>query len=748
MSEINDLNETYEEVMNESMVITVPIDDTLSNSGEAADAAAVGAALALKADLSAIVDIDVNGEAADNQGHIIIDGGDVQVGGTDTRTIQAAIEAADGRTGADILLSAEPGAPTIQQAVEQAGAASAATIMMAPGSDVTVAQKISEMDGVAAANTAAIQELTGRTAETIPVESGSEETVKEALAARVKSVNGVQADENGNAELRTVPLAENLISEVSQQNSDTFAMRTAGGGTSIASGDAWLMSVRGNSVHTGYSPESLTMTVSEADEPGHISATIDRDQFVATMSGSGTVTMTSDGTDWSSGGFVIDPADLGVTVTGEPMNGDMIIIVYVEEVRGTITQSTPTSLTATGWNLYKNSEGVARVKKYSDEYGYRISGSYTALKFSTTYSGAKSDISVNSGTFVVPDDGYVWVTGGDSTTTAIWLTWSDWTESYDGAFAAYTESTVDFSGVMQTYFPTGLMKVGGSADEINLNIGQAISRVEQMEYSPSNLALAKASGREYDYDENYIYIARAEAVVYSISVDGSYIASDHGLEWFAGTEIGATASVLYGNNLRNKLERDVVQLHNNDQWINGGSSSTQLGVACTIQGMAAFIRADEEGGNLQIRKGNNLAEMDSSQLNDAGTGAARLFVRTGTGSGSIFKSFRFQQDGGFEDGNGNNTGSLYKMFVVESYTYAYSNLTSTLNVSASDFGIQAKTGYTMIGIIGYATGSSSVYAYGLVPTTSGTIMSLKNTSGTAASGNARIYGLWIRNKLI
>ena len=41
MSEVNDLNETFEETMDESTVITVPIDDTLSNSGEAADAARV-----------------------------------------------------------------------------------------------------------------------------------------------------------------------------------------------------------------------------------------------------------------------------------------------------------------------------------------------------------------------------------------------------------------------------------------------------------------------------------------------------------------------------------------------------------------------------------------------------------------------------------------------------------------------------------------------------------------------------------
>ena len=58
----NDLNEMIEEEVDESTVITVPIDDTLSNSGEAADAKAVGDALALKADKSELqTAIQVNG---------------------------------------------------------------------------------------------------------------------------------------------------------------------------------------------------------------------------------------------------------------------------------------------------------------------------------------------------------------------------------------------------------------------------------------------------------------------------------------------------------------------------------------------------------------------------------------------------------------------------------------------------------------------------------------------------------------
>ena len=52
MAPENDMNEMFTISFDDASVITVPIDDTLSNSGEAADAKAVGDALALKAAVS------------------------------------------------------------------------------------------------------------------------------------------------------------------------------------------------------------------------------------------------------------------------------------------------------------------------------------------------------------------------------------------------------------------------------------------------------------------------------------------------------------------------------------------------------------------------------------------------------------------------------------------------------------------------------------------------------------------------
>ena len=62
------LNDMVEEVVEDATVMTVPIDDTLSISGEAADAKAVGDALALKADASQVTGISVNGQSAEWSG--------------------------------------------------------------------------------------------------------------------------------------------------------------------------------------------------------------------------------------------------------------------------------------------------------------------------------------------------------------------------------------------------------------------------------------------------------------------------------------------------------------------------------------------------------------------------------------------------------------------------------------------------------------------------------------------------------
>lgn len=375
------------------------------------------------------------------------------------------------------------------------------------------------------------------------------------------TVNEIEPDPvTRDINITTVPLADNLSSDEAQINQGTYIIRTSGGEASIADGSAWLSEIRGNMTKTGYVAESLQMTVTpatreEGEEP--ITATIDRDTFVAYVSTSGTTTMTYT-TEWSA-----DPANYGITVSGTPVDGDEIVVVYVKENRGTITTATPSSFLSTGWNLYNHTAGYARVVNYSSEYGFMIDGTYTGLAFATTLSGEQTEITPVDGYFTLPagaEDGYVFVTGGNATDTEIWMTWSDWTEEANGGvFEAYSQTTIDLSGVMVD-FPDGLMRIGNTYDEINLNTLRAYSRIEKMQYTAENLAGVIASGVPYDTDAGYIYAVRVAPATYTISLSGEYTCSDHGLEMFMGTSIPVTASSLYGNDLKGKLRRDVLTI--------------------------------------------------------------------------------------------------------------------------------------------------------------------------------------------
>lgn len=364
------------------------------------------------------------------------------------------------------------------------------------------------------------------------------------------TVNNISPDPaTRNIPITTVPLADNLTSDEAQVNTGTYIVRTSGGEASIRPGQAWLSDIRGNMVKTGYQQQSIVPTVSEG-----LSIVIDDAEFVEAATSSGTYTF-SYTTDWN-----VDPATYGITVTGSPQNGDQIVVVYVKENRGTITVANPTSFVSTGWNLYNNAVGYARVVNYSEEYGFMIDGTYSAIKFAETLNGEQISITPVNGFFTVPSDGYVFVTGGNATDTMIWMTWSDWTEQPNGGvFEAYSQTSVDLTGVMVN-FPNGLMQVENYADEINLNIGKAYSRIQRLAYNSENLASVIASGVPYDTDTNYIYAVRTEDVTYTISLDGEYTVSDHGEEMFLGTTVPVTASSLYGNDLKGKLRRDVLTI--------------------------------------------------------------------------------------------------------------------------------------------------------------------------------------------
>ena len=515
-------------------VVTVPIDSTLRIAGQAADAKAVGDALAEKADRSDLATaVRVNDQKADKQGEIILLAQHIPLDANGTRNVKTALEEVEGRTGANIRVNGSAGARTIEQEL---------------------------------ARTSAGVQITGETAEMVGVVNDSSAWVKKLLinerelslrdAGALRSVNGMQGDASGNVRITNVETANNLLADDAQSNEGRFILRASGGGTPIATGDAWLAKLRGNMLHTGAVAEQLTMEIRAVERQDEIpiAASIDAAAFKAAVSESTVITLVYT-SEWS-----VDPEQIGVTVSGTPVRGDTIVVAYVKANRGTITPATPASFISTGWNLYSHANGHARVVKYSEKYGFRVGGAYTGIAFSETLTGTREKVLPVNGCFSVPSDGYVWVTGGDAVSTCVYMTWSDWTEGYEGDFEPYRESVIDISTLMAELFPYGLLTAGVAADEIDFSLQKATVAIERLPYSDEAVEALAAEERDFVVDTEYIYVALEAPREIDISVGNRYAVSDHGMELIRGTSAQVYVQALYGQNLRDKLRTDVVTL--------------------------------------------------------------------------------------------------------------------------------------------------------------------------------------------
>jgi len=537
VSEVNenqDLNEEVSYQIEDADVIPMPIDPTLTHPGEAADAKATGDAIRGMG-----ANININGVRADLTGTFHLYPASIPMSGDQgAQTVEQVLTDIGGRTGADIVVDSE----------------STTKIADALGSiSESLADKIGSEDvdtSLEQAGKVAEAKATGDAIQSLGESIG--EAISELDEKAVKSVNDIFPDETGNVPLRVAPLAENLLTSKTHESVGEFVIRTADVDASIEDGAAYVQSIKGNSVHTGEVEEVLEMTVTPIEREEPITATLNEDTFKGYVQESSVITLyyTSE---WSA-----DPTLYGIEVTGTPVAGDQINVNYVKGDRGLISCATPTMLAGTGWNLYDSTKGYARVVKYSDTYGFYIGGAYESLSFAETLNGARSTVVVSDRKFNVPADGYVFVQGGDITSTYIINTWADWVNGGPDDYEPYMEYTVDISSVMSQSFPNGLMRVESVRDEIDFVTQKTISRIERMAYTAENLETVIASGRPYDADESYIYVVRSAPVYTSVTLDGSYTVNDHGNELFSGTTVPVYAEILYGVNLKNKLERDVI----------------------------------------------------------------------------------------------------------------------------------------------------------------------------------------------
>lgn len=690
MSE-NILNDMVEVVVEDAAVITVPIDDTLSHSMEAADAAAVGAALALKADLSQVAGISVNGQAADLQGKILIDGSDIPVNGTDTRKLDVAVGEALNRTAADIPMSAEPGADSIAEVINSTVDRTADAIALSEDDETTVTEAVTEIQEDVTDLQATV-EAQG-TADGILYEAEGEDTVKDKIDdlydGRVKTVNAHGADSSGNIELTTVPFADDLASTRMTQVAGKFIVRTTAGTASISDGDAQLLRIQGSNEHPGYIAEVLKMDVvpMARDDEDPIEATIDPEEFKAAVSGDVDLTFVY-ATGWNP-----DPEDYGITVTGTAIAGDIIMVHYIKEERGTITQAFSEAgdktFISTGWNLFNAEEGWARVAAYN--YKYKVGGPYSTIRFKDN-PGDESSYAVTvdgNGLFSVPRDGYIVLTGGNETETYVITAWTDWTGGYPGTFQGYSETVIDLTSVLAS-FPYGLCRAGSVYDELDFSVTphKATQRIGRMAYSAANRAAAEASGRAYEFDEDYIYyeLAQADIQESTFSLSNEFTANSHGIEYFTGTSAGATAEAGYIESLKDKLQRDVATL-----------SQQTL----------------EENVKAQVRE--NIGAASAADIDSA-------------------------------------ISLLNGSLLVKKYTYKFTSQIAgngTKSLTAETMGIVPIEGYTPALAVCESTGNSYLTCYALHPVTTGTVISFRNLSSSAQNNKTiTLRYLFIKDNLV
>ena len=673
-----------------SEIVPVPVDDTLSIAGQAADAKATGDALDLKADKSQISTISVNGQQADNQGKIMVSGTDIPVSEEDDTTLEEAVGEALGRTAEDIPMSSDPGASSIATVVNSTINRNADQILLSTGSTTTVTQAITTLQEGETLQGGRITALEGKTGASIPYEPESADSIKDKIVAledgRVVSVNGVTADNEGDITLETVPLSVDLSSDRNTSVTGTFIARTTAGAASIANGAAKLEKILGHNNHEGFVAEVLDMEVIPMfrEDADPIEATIDRAAFIAEVSADADITLVYT-TEWSE-----SPASYGITVTGVPIAGDQIRVHYIKEERGTITQAFDTegdkAFIATGWNLYDHDNGWARVAVYN--YKYKIGGAYNTIRFKDDPSMETSyAVAVDAnGLFTVPRDGYIILTGGNDEDTYITTAWTDWTDGYIGAFQTYTETEIDLSSILAN-MPYGLCSAGSVCDEIDFSAGTITQRIGRVAYSDQARQEAEESGRAYEFDEDWIYFELAPADIQTSTFvqDPTFTADSHGIEYFTNTNAGATLTASYKESLKDKLQRDVVTI-----------SQQTL----------------ESNQQAQIRQ--NIGAVSNAEM------AAAL----ATLNGSI---------------------------LIRKYTYKISSFSanSSKSITAENFGITQIDGYKLAMLILYTTGYSLFSCSSIIPAVTGSVMALRNLHSSAVSNKTcGVLGVWIKNQLI
>lgn len=301
----------------------------------------------------------------------------------------------------------------------------------------------------------------------------------------------------------------------------------------------------------------------------------------------------------------------GIAITGTPLNGDEIVVTYIEGTpnstitanytapsQGIIKVAKPTSFVSTGYNQFNKDSTDFYLTDASIENGEIISSTGTYVCFCKAIPGAPWGYIAHSIGGYIIDGGWcetlpqVGVTLNqiqeeqDLNTTELYSITFDsvgyfvvavsnkddlcihtrWDSEEDEVDEEYTPPSVitlptqDTEGNILPLGSYGMPAVYNTADRLNLETSTYIQRIGRYENTTENMNTVIAMGVPYDWDINYIYYVLSMPVTYSVDINSLYVVNDFGTEEFTGTIVAVGAETIYGENLRNKLKTDVLTI--------------------------------------------------------------------------------------------------------------------------------------------------------------------------------------------
>lgn len=476
-----------------------------------------------------------------------------------------------------------------------------------------------------------------------------------------------------------------------------------------------------------------------------------------------TITINYTANNWMLDNNIVTLSNYGISITnGAAAINDNIQVIYQAEEIGVIQIANPTHLLSVGMNqfnkkgsqilsnsgidgngavgtvndhyviwfkclgghtytIYNKNEGSIVQAAYSTEPIASYSTGLTILSPVSTSSEGNSVTTTTTKTYYqTTADGYMAIETTDIEDLCCHLTWSG---TEDETYANYWEFKLaipyeDKNGnKISTY---GLPQLDNNVfDEIDLENNKYYVRVGRIENTGSNLSNISAQTSNYIYDNNWIYYELSKERIYDLRErEDIYPCADFGTEEFLGSALTLSPTIVYQNNLKDKLRRDVEVLANKVNDISGiyGTSAetkytsvkavnkvanniyTMLGLAVnTYNSGLVYSAGDYVVLNNELYKcvtsASNIGSLDSLTPTDISYDSSSTIISSI--NKETFVGSNFIQTHGI----GEYTFERYSYTTPGGHTYYDSRITAPDGVSM-DSGVETELGITISGTTG------------------------------------------------